>query len=210
MLAMSYRTFWIGLLSIITAGAGTRADSIWQRRDPEFAYLFYDTRARRPGDLLTIVVKETTEFEGMEKRELDKGTKTNMNFSLKGLFNAGKRVSHSFNGDFEGSNTSQRQMNGKANNTIDRKFLDHMTVTVIDILPNGNLIVEGYRRRVVAKEERTLHLRGIVRPIDIGAGNIVQSQFIANFEVRYEGKGQESSYLDNGWLGKIANIIWPF
>jgi flagellar L-ring protein precursor FlgH len=200
----------LGVLGLWVAVGGARADSTWLRRDPNFCYLFYDTRARRVGDLLTISVRETTAFEGMERRQLEKDTKTNSNWNFKGAFQQGKSLNHSFSASLNGQVDSTRQLNGTANNMIDRRFTDQMSVVVVGVQPNGNLIIEGYRRRVVAKEERTLHVRGIVRPQDIGPGNIVQSQYIANFEIGYEGKGQESAYQDNGWLGKIFNIIWPF
>lgn len=207
---MNHRKALLSVLGLCALVGGARADSTWLRRDPNFAYLFYDTRARRVGDVLTISVRETTAFEGMERRQLEKDTKTNSNWNLKGAFQQGKSLNHSFSGSFNGQVDSTRQLNGTANNMIDRRFTDQMSVLVVDVLPNGNLVIEGYRRRIVAKEERTLHVRGIVRPQDIGPGNIVQSQFIADFQVSYEGRGQESAYQDNGWLGKIINVLWPF
>ena len=204
-----YAIFLVGL-GLVRGGSVARADSIWERRNPNVAYLFWDTRARRAGDLLTIVINENTEFAGMEMRMLEKDTKTNAALNLSGAFQAGKRVNHSFSGNFNGAANSTRYLNGTANNTIDRKFTDRMSVQVIQVLPNGNMVVEGYRSRVVAKEERTLRITGIVRPQDIGAGNLVQSQYIANVTMTYVGRGQESSYQDNGWLGRIANVIWPF
>jgi len=207
---MSRRKMVLGVLGVCVAVGGVRADSTWLRRDQNFAYLFYDTRARRVGDVLTIAVRETTAFEGMERRQLEKDTKTNSNWNFKGAFQQGKSLNHSFSASLNGQVDSTRQLNGTANNMIDRRFTDQMAVIVVGVQPNGNLVIEGFRRRVVSKEERTLHVRGVVRPQDVGPGNVVQSQYIANFEVTYEGKGQESAYQDNGWLGKIFNIIWPF
>ena len=207
---MNHRKALLGVVGLWVLAGGARADSTWLRRDANFAYLFYDTRARRIGDVLTISVRENTEFEGMERRQLEKDTKTNSNWNLKGAFQQGKSLNHSFSSSLNGQVDSTRQLNGTANNMIDRKFTDQMSVIVVDVQPNGNLVIEGYRRRIVSKEERTLHVRGVVRPQDIGPNNTVQSQFIANFQVSYEGKGQESAYQDNGWLGKIMNVLWPF
>lgn len=190
------------------AGAGW-AESIWARRDPNTAYLFNDYRARRVGDLLTIVVNETTEFEGLEKRELNKETKTSAAYSFSGR-TASDNTSRSFSADLDGSGVSQRKFDGKANATIDRKFLDRMTVTVVGVLPNGNLVVEGYRQRVVSREIRLLRVNGVVRPADIGAFNTVQSSFIADFVVVYAGRGPESSYTNHGWWGRVLNVVWPY
>lgn len=207
---MKIRIILLGILLIGVIATGAGADSMWLRRDPNLAYLFYDTRARRIGDVLTIAVRETTEFEGMERRQLEKDTKTAANWNFKGAFSQGKTLNHSFATSFNGEADSTRQLNGTANNMIDRRFTDQMAVLVVDVMPNGNLVIEGYRRRIVAREERTLLVRGIVRPQDIGPGNIIQSQYIANFSVSYVGRGQESAYQDNGWLGKIMNVLWPF
>src|SRR5439155_18956768 len=131
------------------------------------------------------------------------------NLALNAKTTAGKLV-RSFAGSGDGTATSQRKFDGQANTSIDRKLVDRMTVVVVGVLPNGNLIVEGHRTRIISREARTLVVKGIVRPIDISAGNIIQSQYIAEFCVNYEGRGPESSYTEHGWLGKMVNKLWPF
>ena len=116
-----------------------------------------------------------------------------------------------FAGEVDTLFNSQRSLDGSANTSIDRKLADRMTVVVVNVLPNGLLVVEGRRSRVISsKEERTLVVTGIVRPLDIGPGNMIQSQFVADFTVCYEGHGPESSFTNHGWLGTIMNKIWPF
>jgi flagellar L-ring protein precursor FlgH len=112
--------------------------------------------------------------------------------------------------DFKLGNTSKRTFQGNSQLTSDRRFIDRITVTVVDILPNGNLVVEGYRSRVVAGEERVLRITGIVRPADIAQSNIVQSQFVANFKVSYLGRGPQSSYVNQGYFSRALNILWPW
>ena len=85
-----------------------------------------------------------------------------------------------------------------------------MTVVVKHVLPNGNLVIEGYRKRVVAGEDRMLRVRGVVRPIDIAVNNVVQSQFIANLEIIYTGKGVESAYASPNWWGLIYEQALAF
>jgi flagellar L-ring protein precursor FlgH len=196
-------------LALGTGATPAWADSLWERRDPNAAYLFVDYRARKVGDLLTIVVHESTEFEGLEKSEMNKETKKSAFYKLAatGSHNGG---SHSFAADFDGIGASQRKFDGKNNSTIDRKFLDRMTVTVVDVLPNGNLVVEGYRQRVLNREVRVLRVSGVVRPADIGGFNTVQSQYIADFVVNYAGRGPESSYTNHGWMGRALNVLWPY
>jgi flagellar L-ring protein precursor FlgH len=186
-----------------------RADSIWERRDTRSAYLFVDSRARRVGDVLTIVVREITDIDNREKRALDKSNETSGNFLMNGK-TTGNVSSKSTAAEFNASGGSSRSFDGKAEFSSQRELVDRITVTVMDVLPNGNLVIEGSRRRIVAGDERVLRLSGVVRPIDIGPGNVVESQFIANFQVAVEGKGVETKFTNQGWLSKIANHIWPW
>lgn len=188
----------------------SRADSIWDRRDPRTSHLFLDNRARKVGDVLTIVVREVTLFDGKEDRKLKKETKNNIIYKLLMNYQAGEETERTFSGNFDSQASTLREHNGKADYKSDRTFTDRVSVQVVKVMPNGNLVVEGYRKRIIADEERTLLISGIVRPADIGPGNVVQSQYVANFTISYRGKGGETSYLQNGWFGRILNYIWPF
>ena len=185
------------------------ADSLWDRRDPNTTNMFYDYRARRVGDVLTILVEENTGFDAQEKREMEKKTKADMALGGSGSSSALGKALRSFAYDLDLNSSSQRSFDGKANSTIDRKFTDRLSVVVIGVMPNGNLVVEGYRQRMITREMRTLRVTGIVRPADIGPTNVVQGQFLANLHISYEGRGPESSYTNNGWGGRIFNKIWP-
>ena len=185
------------------------ADSIWERRDQRSAHLFMDNRARRVGDLLTVSVNENTGATNTEARAMKKDTAASSDINFAGKAAAGG-TTKSASGDLSGGSTSDRSFQGTANFSSERQLLDQMTVTVVDILPNGNLVVEGYRRRLVQNETRLLRVSGIVRPNDIEIPNQVDSRFIANFNVSYEGIGVESRFTGQGWLGRIGNKVWPF
>src|SRR5205823_962192 len=105
---------------------------------------------------------------------------------------------------------SSRNAQSKAEYKSDRRYFDRISVVVIDVMPNGNLVIEGLKRLHIAGEEKTIRVSGIVRPVDIGGENAVDSAFIADLQLIYTGRGQESSYINNGWLGKIMNHLWPF
>jgi flagellar L-ring protein FlgH len=203
------RYFEITLALAMAAGAA-RADNIWDRVDPNTAFLFQSYKAHRIGDLVTIVIDENTGFEGMEQRQLSKQTQNAYSLSLKGNATIGNRATQQANGAFDGSGNSNRSFQSQNNSTIDRKFTDKMTVTVVALLPNGNMVVEGFRQRVVAREIRTLHVSGVIRQGDIGPSNTIQSSFVANFVVRYAGRGPESSYYNNGWWNSFLNVVWPW
>ena len=185
------------------------ADSIWDRRDQRSGYLFHDNRARRVGDLLTVVVREVTGASTNEERKLDKSSLESGKFNFAGKSSAngsGRDAAAEFNAN----RSSDRTFNGKTEYENDRKFLDQMTVTVVDVLPNGNLVIEGYRKRVVSNETRLLRISGVVRANDVDLKNSIESRLIANFNVAYEGLGVESRFTNQGWLGRVGNKVWPW
>lgn len=200
----------IVVISLYTWAGSATADSLWERRDPYFSSMMWDTKARRVGDVITIVLTETTTFDGREERDLKKETSNNFATKMSGLFTAGSNLKRSFSGNLNTDFTSNRELNGRSDYRSERTLTDRMAVRVVGVEPNGNLLVEGFRTRVVANEERTIRISGAVRPADIGANNTVLSQYIANFTVEYMGRGPESSYTNNGWLGRIVNRVWPF
>jgi flagellar L-ring protein precursor FlgH len=185
------------------------ADSIWDRRTQHSAFLYMDNRARRVGDLLTVSVNENTGATNKEERNLKKDTATSAKLNLAASGNAGG-AGRAASGQMNGSNSSDRTFQGSADFASERQLLDQMTVTVVDIMPNGNLVIEGYRRRLVQNEMRLLRVSGVVRPNDIEIPNFVESRFIANFNVSYEGSGVESKFTNQGWLGRIGNKVWPY
>jgi flagellar L-ring protein precursor FlgH len=200
---MRFRYLLAGVLSLVPCWA--RSDSIWDRKDRRAAFLFEDNNARQIGDILTIAINETTEANEREERALDKkGSKGGtMGFAAKSAAGSAK-----FDMNMNGS--TQRNFNGSAQLTSDRRFLDRITVMVVDVLPNGNLVIEGYRSRIVGGERRDLRITGIVRPADIGAQNTVESRFVANFRITYIGHGPSSRFLEQGWLGRVWNALWPY
>ncbi len=200
----------LSLLILFASTPEIKAQSLWERRDQQSAYLFTDTRARNVGDLLTIVVNESTEVAHNDKTALNKQTAAGGSLATNANATAGMNMIRSFTSEVDTLFKSQRSLDGSANTSIDRKLADRMTVVVVNVLPNGLLVVEGRRSRVISKEERTLVVTGIVRPLDIGPGNMIQSQFVADFTVCYEGHGPESSFTGHGWLGTFFNKVWPF
>ncbi|MCS7160796.1 MAG: flagellar basal body L-ring protein FlgH [Gemmatales bacterium] len=184
-------------------------ESLWDRRHPNSAFLFVDQRARRVGDVLTVIINESTDIEHRDNRNMEKQTRSAEVFQFRGK-TQGNVSTRQAAADLNIANDAQREFQGRADYRADRRMADRMTVEVIAVLPNGNLVVEGYRSRFVSGEQRVLRLRGIVRPIDIASNNTIQSQFIANLAIEYLGRGYESSYNDPNWWGRIMNVLWPF
>jgi flagellar L-ring protein precursor FlgH len=103
-----------------------------------------------------------------------------------------------------------RSFQGSSAYNIAQTFTDTVTCTVVAVQPNGNLVIEGYRQRVVTREVRTLRLCGVIRPLDIAFDNTIPSTFVGNLQLQYLGRGVETNYTNQGWLGRIFNRVWPF
>ena len=88
--------------------------------------------------------------------------------------------------------------------------MDRVTVVVVDILPNDNLVVTGTRDRKIAGDIQTIEVSGIVRPSDIAFDNTVRSEQVANFRIVTKHDGVAAPYTRPGWLGRIFDIVWPF
>ena len=181
--------------------------SIWQAGS---AGLTEDFKARRKGDIVTILIVETASASKEAKTGTSRSTSVNAgipNFMgleaslLKNNFgDLSKLINASVDSKFAGSGSTSRQE--RLNATISAK--------VIDVLPNGNLQIEGRRNVKVNNEDQIIIVEGTVRPSDIGADNIVNSGFVADAKITYTGKGIVSDRQSPGWLMNIVDKVWPF
>jgi flagellar L-ring protein precursor FlgH len=201
--------FLVFFLAGLALASPCAAQSLWDQRTPARAFLFHDVQARHVGDLLTLVVSETTDVDNQEQRKLGKATDASsdlgLSHSVSGILgNSSGDLAESF------SSSSDRNFNGNAKFSSARAFIDQVTVTVSDVLPNGNLVISGRRRVNVDGDERDLVVSGIVRSLDVRPDNTVQSRYVSNLQIAYEGSGVEKRFTKQGWLGKFTNKLWPF
>jgi flagellar L-ring protein FlgH len=198
---------WI-LTVVATIGAAApvgRADSIWDRRDPRYSNLFQDNRARNIGDLVTVTIAESTVTSNQDTRGMTKSTNATASVQVgPPTSTTGTGASPLF------TVSSNRQFTGNAQLSQNRTFTDQMAATVVDMMPNGNLVIEGYRNVVIAGEERMLRISGVIRQQDIVYGNIIPSTSVANFRISYLGRGPESRFANQNYLSRLVNRIWPF
>ena len=182
------------------------AQSIWQQHNPRFANFFHDSRAYDVGDLLTVVIDENTDVQKRDQRALDKSSDEAINFNFASASSGGTPTSASLNvaGD------SSRAFDGNSQFRVAQAFSDRIAVRVVGVLPNGNLVISGIRRRVISDEVRELRLSGVVRPIDVFLDNSVRSSFVADLDIQYLSCGSESHFINHGWFGKALNRVWPF
>lgn len=170
-----------------------------------------DFKARRKGDIVTILISESASASKAAATDTSRDSKiaagmpnflgleatgalNKQFFDLKNLLNA------SASSSFAGSGSTSRKETLTA--TISAK--------VIEVLPNGNLQIEGRRNVKVNNEDQIIVVEGTVRPSDIGQDNVVSSSFVADAKITYTGKGIISDRQSPGWLMNIIEKIWPF
>lgn len=198
---------------IAALGAGTaEAGSIWAKARGRAEKIYTDDTARKVGDSLTIVIEEQTKIENEVTRKLDKSNSRSAKAS--GKFDLGNLVSWLEGRVFELPNadvsqTASNKFDGKAEYDSDRKVTDRVTVTVEDVLPNGNLVVLGKRERQMAGDKQIVQASGIVRPSDVAFDNSVSSKKVAEFKIVYKSAGQEDHFTSPNWLARILNWLNP-
>lgn len=207
---MSNRTISavIVICLVICLGTSLQADSIWARRDESKNDVYADNKARHIGDILTILIIEESTIDNKAKRTLSKET------SRSASFDGGVSVEHILpevpSLKLGSGTTHTNTLDGKADYKDEREFTDSISVVVIDIMPNGNLVVSGTRDRKIAGDIQTIEVSGIIRPNDIAFNNTIASAQIANFKIISRNKGVSAPYTRPNWLGKIFDAIWPF
>lgn len=202
------------ITSIFVSANFTQAGSIWAKRDKNMKAIYADDVARQIGDILTIKITEASKVDNKAKRDMKKETDRSTTFAGGPDFSPQGTLDRLLPEQLlPGLNTtasSDNELKSKADYKDERKFEDEVSVVVIDIMPNNNLIVMGTRSRNIAGDIQTIEVSGIVRPSDVAFDNTVKSEKVADFRIVTKNSGISAPYTKPGWLGKIFDIVWPF
>ena len=162
-----------------------------------------DKKARRVGDVLTVLVLErasaTREAKPETSRTSDHKGRLGgfVGIPTRGL---GDGISLGSGNSFTGTGSTSRS----------ETFDATVPVVVMEVMKNGNLMVEGQRNIQVNNEKQTINVKGIVRPTDITAHNTIISTNLAGAEIIYNGEGQVSQQQKPGFLSRLLNWVWIF
>jgi flagellar L-ring protein FlgH len=195
--------------------ADTRTSgAIWR----DSAGLFEDRKARGLNDLVTINILESS--SASKRANTSTGRQSTMEanianmlggsltYDLESIFGKGSglagtlapKVSASTQNNFSGLGSTDRQ----------GSLIATITARVVDVLPNGNLLIESRKDITVNREKQVLLLRGVIRPEDIATDNTILSNYVANAEMIYTGDGVVSDKQGQGWLVRFFDWVWPF
>jgi flagellar L-ring protein precursor FlgH len=180
-------------------------------------YLLEDVKARRIGDTLTVKLVEKTDASNSTSSTLTKASKTNIEnptilgttpqFGLPGVLPLANTDTNTLATNL----SSASDFTGKGDNAKKNSLIGDITVTVADVLPNGNLVVRGEKRMSINQGNEYIKLSGIVRPLDIATDNSIPSTKIADATIIYNGDGQIDGANKAGWLTRFfTSVLSPF
>lgn len=169
--------------------------------------LYGDRRARDVGDLLTITLSENTQAQTTantatkKESELAIGTPT--------IF--GAPVTLGGRDILGASANGSRDFTGRGSSAQSNRLQGNVTVTVIQRMPNGNLVVQGQKNLRLNQGDELVQVQGIVRPGDISQDNTVPSSRVAEARIVYGGRGAVAQSNAQGWLSRFFNsALSPF
>lgn len=176
--------------------------------------LFEDARGKQAGDLITILVVEnatstqtaTTTTAKTSSLSMAVGSMLGLpsNLGIGSFLGSGNAFNPSVNGTTNNSNK------GSGTTTRTGNLTATVTATIIEVLPSGNLKIEGKRIVTINNEDQILTVKGVVRPMDINFDNTISSTLIANAEILYDGKGVIADNQTVGWAARFLTWVWPF
>ncbi|PQJ95278.1 flagellar basal body L-ring protein FlgH [Chromatium okenii] len=170
--------------------------------------LFEDYKARRVGDLVQVQLAEKTNAKKSTATSTAKTSDISMNVDSPSI--AGRSVIPGALPLLTGGSTGDRTFDGSGDSSQSNQLSGDITVTVAEVLPNGNLVVQGEKWLGINQGNEFVRLRGIIRPVDISATNTVLSTQIANAELYYGGTGAVQDSNAQGWLSRFFNHpLWP-
>ncbi len=167
--------------------------------------LFSDQRAKRIGDTIIVDIVENTSSKMDANTDLTREStmEVKVPYSSKMMDflpdPANALIAESKN-DFKGKGSSDRK--GQISASIG--------ASVVNVLPNGNVVIEGKREMTVNNETQYITVSGVVRPEDIGSDNHVKSTYLADARIVYSGTGVIADKQRPGWFARIFDKIWPF
>lgn len=191
----------------------TTVGSIWPGETSRNSF-FQDMRARHIGDIVTVMISEktsavkeaTTSTSRTSGHDIALGANLGLpvNLGINDLLGSNYKldpnVTSSYDSSFDGSGKTERS--GELNAILSTR--------IVEILPNGNLVIEGKKDTILNKELQYLVLSGIIRPEDISEQNTIASYLMSDARIEYSGKGVLADEQRPGWLGRILDNVWPY
>ena len=163
-------------------------------RDPAFSAMSSDRRAGAVGDILTVNIFQAAEATNSAQNNSRKSTDLSGSIDVPGFHKDGEIQ---FGGGYSGRGEVRRS----------ERFISQMSLTVREVLPNGDLIVSGEQWLFINGEKSRIGVRGRVRPADIRSDNSVLSTRIADAQIDYNGRGFVSRSAKPGLISRLFSFL---
>jgi flagellar L-ring protein precursor FlgH len=158
------------------------------------------------GDLITVLLNESTQAARTQNTDVSRESKNTA--TPPGLNTQVGKLNPILNG----INLNESKVDSKGSGTADQKasLSGSVTVTVIEILANGNLVVRGEKKLGLPEGTEVIQVSGVIRPQDVGPNGTVQSLRLANAQIAYRGTGDLANATKVGWGTSMLHKFWPF
>lgn len=163
-------------------------------RDPSFSAMSADRRASGVGDILTVNIFQAAEATNSAQNASRKSTDLSGSIDGGGISESGEIK---FGGGYSGRGEVRRS----------ERFVSQMSLTVLEVLANGDLIVGGEQWLLINGEKTRIGVRGRVRPADIKSDNSVTSTRIADAQIDYDGRGFVSRSAKPGLVSRLFSLL---
>ncbi|MCK6445887.1 MAG: flagellar basal body L-ring protein FlgH [Planctomycetes bacterium] len=199
--------FQLLLVTLPICVAQDRPGSIY-KPDRGPVSMIQDKVAMRPGDIVTVIIAESQAVKNEESTDLSRATNLNYKLNLfdvkPNAFTTLPKVDADSTDGFVGSGSYQKT----------GAFNARLAAVVVDVLPNGNMVLSGRREIHIEDDTKLIEFTGIVRRHDIEADNTVASELVANATVTYRASGPLSEHTKRYGIGGMVHRaiawIWPF
>jgi flagellar L-ring protein precursor FlgH len=178
---------------------------------------FGRTRNFRVGDVITVDLNESTQAGRQQTNNVSREASNDVVPS--GLVNKVANASlptkifgTKLEGVLNGINLNSANIESSGKGTADQRasLSGSVTVTVTELLANGNLMVRGEKQLALTEGAEVIQVSGIIRPDDVSPNNVVQSRRLANAQIAYRGTGDMANATKAGWGTRALLSIWPF
>ncbi len=158
------------------------------------------------GDVITVLLDERTQGSRSTSTNVSRESKNNIvPTGMAGRLISGRAALAGLNLN-DASNTSAGS--GTADQTA--SLSGSLAVSVVEVLPNGNLVVRGEKQLSLSEGSEVIQVSGVIRPQDVSPNNTVLSRRLAHSQIAYRGSGDLAAAAQPGWGTKLLTRIWPF
>jgi flagellar L-ring protein precursor FlgH len=209
----------------VIGSAQVQATSLWVKEGNIEQSMFADKIARNIGDIVTIIVQEDTSTLQTARIKTYDSVQGGAGIfpAVNAMFNQFLQATPKWFGAATGvpvndddvtiptlDIAAKGEWNGGGDTANSLTMTNRTAVTVVDVLPNGNLVVEGAKIIRSGQESQYAYMRGIIRPVDINADNTIASTKVADAQVEFIPEGELTEAQKKGWLVRAWDKIKPF